>query len=290
MHVDQLRYFRTVIRIGSISRAADELGLTQPALSRALARLEREVGAALLLRQSRPLALTRQGKVFLVRVERALDELDAAQSEIADQLGNAPGMISIGFLRSLGASFVPTVVRDFLRTHPDTRFTFMQNNSALLEAQLLAGEIALCITARMPHNPAIAWSQIGTQPLGLIVPADHRLARRRSVRLNDVRGETFISFKPGHAVRDFTDDLCRRAGFEPTSAFEAEESSSIRGFVAAGFGIALVPLTGGHEDHPRVAVLDSGAKRPIGVMWLGDRYLSTAEVRFRTYLCSQPLA
>ena len=284
MNVDQLEYFRHVARLGHVSRAAEELAITQPALSRAIARLERDVGAALFARTGRTIVLTRYGRAFLAHVERALDEIDAGRRELGDLTGADDTAVALGFLRTLGARFVPQTVRLFRTEHPDVRFTFSQNNSATLLAQATRGEVALCLIAGPLATEGLRWQRIGAQRFLVIVPPQHRLARRRSVRLADLRAETFIAYKRGQAIRDFSDALCRAAGFVPAVAFEADESASVRAFVLAGFGIAIVPELSGSDELPNLRILDANAAREIGVTWRGDRYLSKAERAFRRFL------
>jgi len=197
--------------------------------------------------------------------------------------GADAALVSLGFLRTLGAALVPQLVRTFGAEHPGVRFAFTQNNGAALETLLASGEVALTLTVGPPAHPALRWERVATQRFVLIVPPDHRLAKRASVKIADLRDETFLSFKPGHAIREFTDELCRRAGFAPAIAFEGDESNSIRGFVNAGFGIALVPQTGTLDDVPSIQITDAHAEREVGIAWLDERTLSDAERAFRDF-------
>jgi DNA-binding transcriptional LysR family regulator len=280
---DRLIYFRTVARLGSISRAAGELRISQPALSRAIARLERDLGVSLFARTGRAIGLSPCGATFLRRVEPALDEIDSARREITALAGADAASVSLGFLRTLGAALAPQLVRLFRAEHPGVQFTFAQNNGAALEELLLAGGISLALTVGPPVDRKLSWERVTTQRFVLIVPPEHRLARRKSVKLTELRDEAFLTFKPGHAVRDFTDALCRDVGFTPNIAFEADESNSIRGFVNAGFGIALVPQTGTAEDANGIHVDHARAQREVGIAWLGERRLSSAESAFRAF-------
>ena len=287
MDTRQLEYFRAIARLGHLSRAAVQLGMTQPALSRAVDRLEADLGVPLFERAGRSIRPTAYGTAFLVHAERALDALEAGRREVADMAGAERGTIALGFLRTLSARYVPELVRAFSREHAGVRFRFVQSNGAGLDRQLAAGDIHFALTAGPLGHDRFSWTRLTTQQLVLIVPPDHRLARERDVRLADVASETFISFPRGHAIRDLTDDLCKRTGFEPAVAFEGDESSSVRGFVAAGFGIALVPDTGVLDDLPSLHVVDPPAEREIGLAWVPRRYLSLAERAFRDYLLAQ---
>lgn len=260
--------------------------MTQPALSRAIARLERDIGADLFERRGRAISVSRYGAAFLRHVERALDAIEAGRRDVLELASEDAALVSLGFLRTLGAALVPQIVRRFAAEHPNVRFTFAQSNGAALEAMLLAGDVALTLTVGPPAHAALRWERVTAQRFVLIVPPEHRLASRTAVKLTELRDETFLSFKPGHAVRDFTDDLCRRVGFTPRIAFEADESNSIRGFVNAGFGIALVPQTGTVDDVPSIRIVDAGAEREVGVAWLAERGLSEAEASFRDFAVS----
>jgi DNA-binding transcriptional LysR family regulator len=287
MDLQQLAYFRAVGRTLNVTRAADELAMTQPALSRSLGRLARELGVELFERVGRTVRLTRAGEAFLPYAERALRELDDARRHLDDLGGVEHGTIALGFLHTLGAEAVPNLVRGFKSRHPGVRFNFNQNASALLERQLLAGELDLCLTSGPVANPQLAWKRLGDEELILIVPRAHRFAKRRSIRLHDAAAEVFVSYKPETAIRELSDELCRKAGFVPQITFEGEESGTIAGFVRAGLGIAIVPAVMTHGSGTvRLHISEPVARRSMGATWRKDRYLSAAARIFLDYVIS----
>ena len=283
MDWEQLEYFRTAGRLQHVTRAAEQLGITQPALSRAIGRLERELGVPLFHHVGRSVRLTRPGEAFLARVERALAEIDAGRRELSDLQGEVRGTLALGFLRTLGEEYVPRLVRRFREAQPAVRFSFTQNNGAALEQLLLSGDLDCAMVAGPPRDPRLRWTRVFEQEIVLIVPRAHRLASRKTVRLADVADEPFISFKPGHAIREVTDELCAAAGFTPQIAFEGDESSGIAGFVAQGFGVALVPES--RSSSGVVAVhLTGRARRAMGLASVRDRYRSVAERAFAAFV------
>jgi DNA-binding transcriptional LysR family regulator len=282
-----LECFRVAGRLQHVTRAAEQLGTSQPALSRSLARLQSELGVQLFRRAGRSIRLTKPGELFLSRVERALDEIENGRRELADFKAADRGTIALGFLRTLGAKYIPELVRRFSHVHPTVRFAFVQNNSATIEAQLERGELDLVFVAVPPGRPDFGWTHIVDQQLVLIVPRGHRLAGRRQVRLRDMAKERFVSFKQGHAIRRMTDDLCQAAGFLPDISFEADDSSSVPGFVAAGFGVGIVPPEAcGYADVASLKIAEPVARRPIGIAWVEDRYLSASAKLFRDFVTS----
>jgi DNA-binding transcriptional LysR family regulator len=281
---NHLEFFRVTGRLQHVTRAAEKLGMSQPALSRALAQLERTLGVPVFERAGRSIRLTRHGETFLRHIERAHAEIEEARLELADLAESHQGTLALGFLRTLGADYAPNLVQRFSSRFPGVRFTFIQNNSDMLTECLLKGEADLVLTAVPTVHPKLSWSQTAYQNLVLIVPQDHPLARQRSASLRDVANEKFVSFKPAHAMRRLTDDLCREAGFTPQFSFEGDDSSSVPGFVAAGFGVAVVPPEAGRL--PGVASLEIAspeARRAIGIAWVTDRFLSASARDFRTF-------
>src|SRR5262249_19615043 len=156
-----LECFRVAGRLQHVTRAAEQLGTSQPALSRSLARLQSDLGVQLFRRAGRSIRLTKPGELFLSRVERALEEIDNGRRELADFKAADRGTISLGFLRTLGARYIPELVRRFNLIHPTVRFAFVQNNSATIEAQLERGELDLIFVAVPPGHSSFGWTHIG---------------------------------------------------------------------------------------------------------------------------------
>src|SRR5262245_5874651 len=184
-----LESFRVAGRLQHVTRAAEQLGTSQPSLSRALARLQADLGVPLFERAGRSLRLTRYGELFLVRVERAWDEIEEGRRELADLTEPERGVVALGFLRTLGAKFIPDLVRRFNVAHPRVRFNFVQNNSAAIEEQIERGALDLVFVAVPPGRPGLEWVRVFDQELVLIVPRSPVLAGRRTVRLRQVDGD-----------------------------------------------------------------------------------------------------
>lgn len=279
----QLEYFRVAGRLQHVTRAAEELETSQPALSRALARLEHDLGVPLFAPIGRSIRLTRYGEVFLKRIERALKEVDEGLLELGDLANPQGGVIELGFLRTLGAEFVPQLVRRFGEQYPGVRFHLTPNYGAALAEQLQQGDLDLIFCAEPPEDSTLSWRRVKDQDLILIVSRSHPLAERRQVALHDVRNEKFVAFKTG-AIRRLTDELCAKAGFTPSIVFEGHDSSSVPGLVAADCGVAIVPPESGKS--PGVAALRitrPNPRRAIGISWIDGRYLPASARAFRDF-------
>lgn len=288
MELQQLLYFRKVAELQHFTRAAEELAVSQPALSRAVARLEEELGLQLFEREGRSVRLNRYGRVFLSRVERILQEVEASRHEMADLAGTERGTVALAFLHTLGVRLVPDLLRNFRREHPEIRFQMWQNASEVILGQLESGEIDLCLISAVPRaqSPGFGWAELFSEELYLMVPADHPLAGKGEAGLAEVADNDFISMKPETGLRQISDDLCREAGFTPRILFEGEEVATIRGLVDAGLGVAMIPAPVEPERlGPQwLRVRQPVCRRTIGLAWMESRYLSGAARLFRDFI------
>jgi DNA-binding transcriptional LysR family regulator len=284
----RLSQFAGVARREHVTRAAQEMRIPQSTLSRALARLERDLGVDLFVRRGRTLALTPAGRTFLAAVERALGEVERAAEAVRSDADPASGKVAFGFLHTMGSETVPGLIRAFRAHHPGVRFSLVQNYGEAMLEHLRAGELDLCLTSPVPDEPGLVACRLDEQRLHLVVPDDHRLAARHRVRLAEAAEEAFVTLEPGYGLRHITDDLCRAAGFRPRIAFEGEEAETLRGLVAAGLGVALLPPPA--VPRPGVvelAVTTPRAAREIGVAWLDGRQDTPPVAAFKSFLLSR---
>lgn len=269
----RLAQFAAIARQEHVTRAAEQLGIPQPTLSRALARLEADLGVDLFTRQGRSLRLTPAGRTFLRAAERSLAEVERAAHAVRLDADPDGGLVAFGFLHTLGSETVPALLRAFREEHPRVRFQLVQTYGESLLDRLRAGELDLCLTSPPPDRSGLVVRRLDEQRLRLVVPLGHRLAGRRRVRLAEAAAEEFVTLEPGYGLRRITDALCAEAGFSPRVAFEGEEAETLRGLVAAGLGVALLPPP--PVPRPGVAELDvvaPRAVREIGVAWREGRH------------------
>ena len=284
----RLAQFAGVARHEHVTRAAGELLVPQSTLSRVIARLEADLGVTLFARRGRTLSLTPAGRRFLESVEGALAVVEQAAEAVRSDADPATGKVAFGFLHTLGSETVPELIRTFRVDHPRVRFSLVQNYGEWMVAKLRTGELDLCLTSPVPDDPDLVTRRLDVQRLRLVVPEDHRLAGRRRVRLEEAADEPFITLEPGYGMRRIFEDLCVEAGFKPRIAFEGEEAETLRGLVAAGLGVSLLPPpTVSRPGVRELAVSAPRAVREIGVAWL-DGHQDTPPVdAFKKFLLSR---
>ncbi|WSA47658.1 LysR family transcriptional regulator [Streptomyces sp. NBC_01803] len=284
----RLAWFAGVARHEHITQAARDLAVPQSTLSRAMARLEADLGVSLLARHGRAISLTPAGRSFARSVERALGEVERAAEAVRTDADPAAGKVAFGFLHTMGPETVPGLLRAFRVDHPRVRFALVQSYGEDMIERMRTGELDLCLTSPIPEALDLVTRRLDEQRLFLVVPADHRLAGRRRVRLAEAAEEPFVTLEPGYGLRRLTEALCERAGFRPRVAFEGEEPETLRGLVAAGLGVALLPP----PTMPRPGVRDltvtaPRAVREIGLAWMAGRPDTRPVADFKRFLLSR---
>lgn len=242
MELHQLRYFVAVAEHRHFTRAAAELGVAQPSVSKQVRKLEDELGDPLFERGAAPISLTDAGAVLLPWAKRVLADLDAARAEVAGLATLEGGRLAIGATPSVSTVLLPEVLAEFHRAHPGVALTVREAGSRDLVRRLEAGDLDLAlIVLPVPHADLLATTQILREDLVLAVPAGHPLARRRVVRIAELRDVPLVMFRDGYDLRDTTIAACEAAGFHPTFALEGGEMDGVLRMAAAGIGVAVVP-------------------------------------------------
>ncbi len=289
MDIQALRWFKAVAEGITVTDTAAEAHITQPALSRSLARLEQETGTALFARSGRTLRLTPAGHAFKRHADEVLDRYDQGLRAVAEIVDPESGLVPLAFLPTLGTWLVPYLVRSFRELFPRIRFALSQDDEAALADALLNGTADLILTSEDPGHALIGWRRLLVEPLRIVVPPGHRLARRQRARLTEVADETFVALRPGFGLRTATDRLCRQAGFAPRIGFEGSDVETLRGLVTAGLGVSLLPPprtatfppSCAPHPAPQLTVTDVPCNRDIGLAWLTERPLPAASEGFR---------
>ncbi|MBC3841083.1 LysR family transcriptional regulator [Streptacidiphilus sp. 4-A2] len=286
MTTDELRWFLTLAETEHVTDAAAVLRIAQPTLSRALQRLERELGAQLFDRDGQRLRLNDCGRVFRRHARRALDELDAAQDRIATLLTPGQDTLCLAFLHSLGGWLIPELLGAYRRQAPDARFTLHQDAATPVLALLQDGTADAVVTSPRPADPQTGWLALRDEPLLLAVPVGHPLAARDSVRLTELAHERFVIMRPALGLRQVTCEIFHRAGVAADVVAESGEITTIKGLVASGIGVAVVPAGDGGPPPAGIRLVplaDPDAFRTIGLAWRHDRPATAAGRRFRAF-------
>jgi LysR family transcriptional activator of glutamate synthase operon len=280
----QLQYFVKVARKQHVTNAAEELHVAQSAISRQIHQLEEELGVPLFVRKGRNLQLTSVGKLFLKRIEVVLADMERAVNEVREFLDPEAGEIRIGFPHSLGIYLLPTVVASFRQSHPNVKFRLRQGTYNSLIRDVMKGEIDLSFISPFPEkHEYVSGKLLLQEELYAILPQNHELAGNETIRLEQLKEEAFVMFSDEYSLRSIVLEACAKAGFVPRIGFEGEETDTIRGLVAAGMGVSLLPemaLTEVSQLQPaKVRVTHPQVTRSVGLIQRsGEKLPLVAEV------------
>ena len=277
MTLQQLRYFCVTAEVLHYTRAAELLYISQPSLSYALSKLEKELNMPLFEKHGKAISLTRYGAEFLPYAKRALAELSKGQERLKELRAPSAGIINLGYIYSVSFSVLPTFVDQFYAHYGSNEiaFRFHQGMAGVLIEQLLNGSLDLLIAGK-PDIDSIDYLKIASQQLFLAVPASHRLAARESVTLADIADEQFISITHDAIIYRQLAEQFKQANFTPNIVFEADEYSSIAASVTIGAGVAIVP---------RLPVLDNFNLRLIPFA-ASDMTRDVCMLRYRMHVLS----
>ena len=246
LDVKRLRILRAVAQAGSFSGAADELYMSQSAVSQQIATLEREVGMTLLDRTRNGPKLTDAGRILVSHAEAAIARLDEAERELAAIAGLEGGELRLASFPSASATLLTEAVSVFHGRYPNVRLSVAEAEPEESLPRLRGGEIDLALSFDYPSVPAaedrdLERTLVLTESMHIALPKDHPLARRPVVPLAELAEDEWLCGSRPSTCGEVVLRACRDAGFEPRIGFESDDYHVMQGFIAAGLGFTLLP-------------------------------------------------
>jgi len=285
MDLRQLRYLVALAEERHFSRAAARENIAQPALSQQIRRLEDEFGLPLVQRTTRRVSMTDAGTLLVGRARRILAEVEAAEAEMQEVRGVHSGHVTVGALHTMGPIDVSLALALFYARHPGVELTVREQSSEELAEMLRVDELDLAflsVTERIESH-GLGLEQLVSEELVAVMPQRHRLAKRQRVRMRELAGDEFISYREGSRLRELLVSAGRQAGFEPRVRLESNESQRIRQLVARGLGVAVLPrsdVEGAGADIAVATLTEPKLSRDITLAWRAERRHSPAAAEF----------
>ncbi len=315
MELSPLRYFRVIAATGHLTRAARQLGVTQPALSAMLKKLERELGAPLLHRHGKGVELTEAGRAFLHHAEQAVRHAEAGQRAVREIVGLETGTIRVGGGATAITYLLPPVVSAVRRAHPGLRYYIREAGSTQVALAVLSGELDLGIVTlpiTIAESDALVRVPLVEDELRLIAPPGQAFLKAsraqrggeegrpgaRSLhpppalspataatnsspffRWKDIADSPVVGFEGGSAVRDVIDSAAANAGVTLKYVMELRSIESIKQMVSAGIGVGFVSRFALAEGDG-LACKDGRLSRRLAIIKRRDRALAPATAAF----------
>ncbi len=293
MELKQLEYFITVGNLKNLSKASKVLFVSQPALSKSVSGLEKELGVQLFERRNRKMSLTNYGQVFFNRVSRILKELDSTVSAIRQMSGQINSVIVIA---SVMPEFFTPVSIAYHHRNPDVILQDYGNNTLSAKEALIYGDISFCLTPVAFDHPSLVWFSLKEEEMLLIAPNNMDIPSENGrVQLKDLASAPFISTLSGTNLHQCTTSFCKSAGFNPNIVIETPSIDTISMLVSENCGVAFISETL-HENlskprmdpnRPPYQVLhveQPPCLRNVGIAMQRDHVLSSIEFDFLKHL------
>lgn len=292
MELWQLRTFRVVAETLNFTKAAQQLNLTQSAVSHQIKALETELGEPLFIRAKRGVRLSGSGKVALEYAERMLDDAQELTERVAGNERSSSGSVRVAAATQALVYLFAPFFEAFMRTHPGIELSFRTTISTEQTISGILGGAADIGFASWPvYSPALKVEPLVEDELLLIVGQHHKLARKRRVTVQEIERERLVLFERGSSIRRATDQFFDRVGIRPTLALESNDTYFIKLMTEHGWGITLLPAWAVRDEVKagrlaQLRISGHSLKRSVKMVSLG-RFQPSATRTFHSFMLSQ---
>jgi DNA-binding transcriptional LysR family regulator len=284
----ELRHLRTIVAVAqhrSLTKAGEELYLSQSAVSQQIRRLEEELGIEVFRRTSRSVELTAEGLVILGYAERVLAEVDDMHSELEEISGLLSGQLRIGGVYPTGPYDIFGLLADFRAAHPGVAIHMVEATQDDVLAALRADELDCAFAALDPDalGDEFAATLLWKDELVVALPPDHRLCAQPAITFEELAGEDLISYRENSALRRRLERVMAERDLEPRNAFVCTEMAAVRGLASKGLGVAVMPRSVAEQPGPPIELRPIGPERltwPIALVWRVTRRQAPAGKAF----------
>jgi len=247
MELDQLRYFLQVAERGNFTRAAEDLTVSQPALSRSIQKLEEELGQPLFERQTRRLALTDSGDLLRSRARQILTLVEETKAEITDD--GQTGRLRVAAIPTIAPYFLPKVLQTFGKTCPKATVIVLEDTTENLIRGLTDGAVDVAILALPIEAQYLETEELFEEELLLLLSVDHPLTAKKQIRLSDIESLPFVLLGEAHCLSDNIISFCRQKSFHPVSVERTSQLATVQELVSLNHGISMLPAMAQRLDN-----------------------------------------
>lgn len=280
MDILHLSYFLEVARQKSFTKAAQNLHVSQPTISKVIKTLENEMNVTLLERTGKEVVLTDAGKAVLKRAQDVVSEFQNLTTELDDVFNLKKGEITIGLPPMVGSRFFPKVIGHYRHAYPMIQIKLNEVGSKQIEAGVDEGLLDLGVIAQPATMGGFGTFSFVNEVLQIVMCPDHPLAVYESLSLSELKDEPFVLYKENFSLYDHIMDQCQKRGFRPEVACQSSQWDFIVEMVGAKLGIALIPETICKELDPCrfkiITLNDPVIPWDLAIIWKKDRYMSFA--------------
>ncbi|MEO1528091.1 MAG: LysR family transcriptional regulator [Planctomycetota bacterium] len=239
MDIDQLHYFQSLADTKSFTASAKQMGLSQPAFSRSIQRLEDEFGQPLFERKTRSVELTEAGQLFQQAATQILRLVEDTKAQINDD--GKTGRLRIGAIPTIAPFFLPGLLRRFSKEVPEAHLIVQENTTDVLLKQIKQGEVDVAILAEPINVKYVDVEELFCEELCLVLPPNHDLASKKQIRIADVEELPFVMLDEAHCLSDNITTFCRQKSVHPVVVERTSQLAMVQELVALDHGVSMIP-------------------------------------------------
>ena len=282
MELAQLRYFLTVASHGNFTRAAYELRLSQPALSRSIAKLEQELGQPVFERKPRSIQLTAAGELLRIRAQQVLALVEDTKAEITDD--GQSGVVRIAAIPTIAPYFLPTVLKTFSKAYPRATVQVVEEVTAGTIKRCDEGDVDLGIVALPVTTKYLQVEELFEEELFVVLPTRHPLVNKSRLTINDLKPHPFVLLDEAHCLSGQIVSYCRRRAVQPVAMERTSQLVTVQELVALNHGVSMIPAMAQRLDNSTRRTYRSVSgpkpKRRIAMIWNPYRFQSRLVAQF----------
>lgn len=286
MDLRHLEYFQMVAKLNNVTRAAEQLYVSQSTVTLAIQKLEEELGLQLFDRSQKQFLLTTEGHVFLLSISDILNKLQDTISDMHKYRELQKGTLKVGIPPMIGSFLFPEILASFKIRYPNLQLSILEEGSVNIRQLLEKGELDLGIVNLYEPSPMLDTLKMAREQFVVCLPSNHPLAKNTVISLDQLRDEPFILFKEGAYNRDLILNKCKEEyGFTPNIILSSDQIETIRSLVIKGIGISFLIEKITRKNKECVAIpLSSPLYIDFGLAWKKDKYLSKASQAFMSFI------
>lgn len=285
MDLKRLHYFTVLAQTSNFTKAADQLGIAQSALSISIQKLEQQLELKLINRAERKMSLTADGQVLLRHAKRILEDVDQAQKELQELKGLESGVINFGVSAMLGSYYLPDTLAQFKQTYPGIQVNIHEAGTATLEKMLLDGQLDLALIRSDRTHDQIRHITLAKEQIVACLPCSHPLAQQESITLEQFCQQPLVLFRNGYFLREAVSSYCQQQKITPDIRFETNLIELLKSLVRKDIGICTcLPII--LRDEPDLVTVPFEPAIPLhlGIGWKSSHYLSSAARAFVSFM------
>ena len=285
MEIHQLRYFVAVADEGSFSRAAAKVRVAQPSLSQQIRKLEAEMGQPLFDRLLRSVVLTEAGRCLIDYARQILASIGDARRCVDEVKGEIAGKVAVGAIPTIAPYVLPQLVVTFQKHYPDVTLEIVEDVTDGITRRIEAGELDVALASTCQPGPSLRRESLGAEPLLVLVPEGHSLAKKDLVEFEDLKSLRFLLLHEMHCLSQQVHHLLESRRLHPEIALAGSQLSTIANMVAASIGVSIVPqMMVKHHATPGCVSLPFAPpipERELNLVYNPLRFQSKAAAAFR---------